>query len=120
MRSRAGTSSMNTIDLFREIMQKDLQECRRVPGLILDRKVVRRRPVMFTHPHFVRLRSLPDTGSLAIFSQSRLVDMQGEISSPSPYALTRICLEISGASMNSRGAGYENLWMKPDGSGLGC
>ena len=30
MRSRAGTSSMNTIDLFREIMQKDLQECRRV------------------------------------------------------------------------------------------
>ena len=30
MRSREGTSSMNTIDLFREIMQKDLQECRRV------------------------------------------------------------------------------------------
>jgi len=30
MRSRAGTSSMNTIDLFREIMQKDLQERRRV------------------------------------------------------------------------------------------
>jgi hypothetical protein len=30
MRSRAGTSSMNTIDLFREIRQKDLQECRGV------------------------------------------------------------------------------------------
>lgn len=30
MRSRAGTSSMNTIDLFRELMQKDLQECRSV------------------------------------------------------------------------------------------
>jgi len=31
MRSRAGTSSMNTIDLFSEIMQEDLQECRRDP-----------------------------------------------------------------------------------------
>ena len=50
MRSRDGTSSMNTIDLFREIMQEDLPECRRDPDRF-SRTVVRRLSAMFTHPH---------------------------------------------------------------------
>ena len=72
MRSREGSSSMNTIDLSREIMQEDLPEYRRDPDRFW-RKVVRRRSVMFTRPHSSRWGSLY-SGSLHITSRLLAVD----------------------------------------------